>query len=223
MQDDDIRGAVRQFRGLWIPVEVLQDPRLNLTEKVLWADINSYTSPTMSYFKSRERIAEDFGVSERSITRAIKTLIATGWIAVIANDGRKRHFHAVQPRQCVSADATEWHGREDKVAPEPRQIVPHSNTVREQVSKTTESSVPTLESVQEYFIENGSSEGPAFFDYYSAANWQRKGGVKISDWKAAARNWIRNAPKFRKQRGGFDGGNFDPQAHYDFITTGQGG
>jgi len=220
MQHDEIRGEVRQFRGLWLPAEVLQDPRLNLIEKVLWADINSFTSPHMSYFKSRERIALDLGSSERSVTRAIKTLIATGWVVVIANDGRKRHFHAMQPRQCVSAEATEWLPKEDKLAPKPSQSVPHSRTDRTQVSKTTEFTAPTIEMVVEFFESHGSNEGPGFHDYYAAANWQRKGGVAISNWKAAARNWIRNAPQFKKRPVGFEGGNFSPEAHNDFITQG---
>jgi hypothetical protein len=221
MRDNEVHdGNVRQFRGLWIPVEVLQDDRLTLTDKVLWADINSYTSPTMSYFKARETIAEHLQVSERSVTRSLKNLIATGWVAVIANDGRKRHFHAMQPRQCVSAQATEWLVSQDKMAPEPSQSVPRSSTVREQVRTQERMSAPTMDAVREYFENQGGTEPDAFYDYFASQGWKRKNGQDIVDWKAAARNWMRNEHKFKKDRRGFNPEGFTPDGISDFIAHG---
>lgn len=49
---------------------------------------------------------------------------------------------------------------------------------------------PTLEEVRAYFIEKRFKSNPdAFFAYYEGSGWVRSRGVKIKDWKAAARTW----------------------------------
>jgi len=52
---------------------------------------------------------------------------------------------------------------------------------------------PDQESCTNYFIEKGQPiiESEKFFDYYTSNRWIT-GKVKMKDWKAAARNWIRN-------------------------------
>jgi hypothetical protein len=47
----------RQFKGIWIPVEVLELD-IPMTCKMLWGDIHSFSNRDgASYFKSNERIA----------------------------------------------------------------------------------------------------------------------------------------------------------------------
>lgn len=46
----------------------------------------------------------------------------------------------------------------------------------------------------EYFCElNRPDEAQKFFDYFSSNGWKVGGKAPMKDWKAAARNWIRNA------------------------------
>lgn len=49
-----------------------------------------------------------------------------------------------------------------------------------------------------YFREHGGTEIEAekFFDYYESNGWH-VGKQKMKDWRAAVRNWIRNANKFK--------------------------
>lgn len=51
-----------------------------------------------------------------------------------------------------------------------------------------------------YFREHGDeNEVENFFDYYEANGW-KVGKNPMKNWKAAVRNWIRNAKKFNKSK-----------------------
>jgi hypothetical protein len=57
---------------------------------------------------------------------------------------------------------------------------------------------PSLEYVKIYFDEKSVStlEAEKFFNYFESNGWLVGGRAKMKDWKAAARNWILNIPKF---------------------------
>jgi hypothetical protein len=57
---------------------------------------------------------------------------------------------------------------------------------------------PSLEYVKIYFDEKGITalEAEKFFNYFESNGWLVGGRAKMKDWKAAARNWILNIPKF---------------------------
>ena len=57
---------------------------------------------------------------------------------------------------------------------------------------------PTIENVKAYFLENNFPELEAikFFNYFSSNGWLVGGKTPMVNWKAAAQNWILNAPKF---------------------------
>jgi hypothetical protein len=52
---------------------------------------------------------------------------------------------------------------------------------------------PTIEQAKEYFTEKGyiESEAERFVDHFTANGW-KVGKSPMKDWKAAARNWMRN-------------------------------
>jgi hypothetical protein len=58
--------------------------------------------------------------------------------------------------------------------------------------------IPTIEELEQYFIEINSSklEANKMFDYFQSNGWKVGGRAPMKDWKAAARNWKRNARKF---------------------------
>ncbi len=58
--------------------------------------------------------------------------------------------------------------------------------------------VPSIENVKAYFLENNFPEIEAikFFNYFSSNGWLVGGKTPMVNWKAAAENWILNAPKF---------------------------
>jgi hypothetical protein len=57
---------------------------------------------------------------------------------------------------------------------------------------------PSLEHVTIYFLEKGQPQREAekFFNYFESNGWLVGGKAKMKDWKAAARNWMLNIPKF---------------------------
>lgn len=57
---------------------------------------------------------------------------------------------------------------------------------------------PSLNHIKIYFNEKGVSaiEAEKFFNYFESNGWLVGGRAKMKDWKAAARNWILNIPKF---------------------------
>ena len=61
--------------------------------------------------------------------------------------------------------------------------------------------IPTLDEVIEYLVlekNESQNEAEKFFDYYQANGW-RVGKNPMKDWKAAARNWLKNASNYNKQ------------------------
>ena len=213
MQHDTIPTEVRQFRGLWIPNEILELD-IPVIAKLLWADIHSFTGRDASFFKSNERIAKDYQCSQRTVSRSVTILKEHGLIDVVT-DGRLRKCRSrvdnlsMQVRQIGEADSTKClHSKQDR------------EQVREQFSSRAK---PTnRQEVYVYFVELGldSAEGDKFVDYYEANGWKQGRGKTIKDWKAAARNWQRNAKQWNKKSRGFDTGNFTTDGAIDFVTHG---
>jgi hypothetical protein len=57
---------------------------------------------------------------------------------------------------------------------------------------------PDIEHVKTYFQENNFPELEAqkFFNYFSSIGWLVGGKTPMTNWQAAAQNWMINAPKF---------------------------
>lgn len=212
MQHNKVHTEVRQFLGLWIPVEVL---RLDIspTEKLLWADIHSFTGRNASFFKSNARIAEEYGISERTASRSVSTLVERGLITS-ETDGRMRTLRSrldnvsMQPRQ-----------NGDPASPNCLHSITGESTKRKQISGAK----PTnRQDVYIFFNEMGLDSGEAdkFVDYYEANGWKQGRGKSIKDWKAAARNWNRNAKQWNNKPRGFNAGNFTTDGAIDFVTGG---
>lgn len=69
---------------------------------------------------------------------------------------------------------------------------------KKKVSKRGRDIPPDPEAVTEFFRSEGASAADArqFFNHHEAVGWKRGPGKPILDWKAAARTWISNIPKF---------------------------
>ncbi|PWE00586.1 hypothetical protein [Marinilabilia rubra] len=61
---------------------------------------------------------------------------------------------------------------------------------------------PPLQHIKIYFNEKRAPELEAekFFNHYEARNWLNNSFNPITNWKAAARNWIINIPKFNPRK-----------------------
>lgn len=72
----------RQFKGIWIPAHIWLHPELSAVDKVLLADIDSFTGNGKDFYKSNETIASELFVSIKSVTRSVKRLRGLGLIEV---------------------------------------------------------------------------------------------------------------------------------------------
>jgi DNA-binding transcriptional ArsR family regulator len=104
----------RQFKGVWITAEVWLDTRLTLVEKALMAEIDSFSGNGKTFHKSNETIQLEYGVSRPTVSKAIKKLLALGYIEMHF-DGRVRHLTCQADRKNVSGSPKEIYGQQEKI------------------------------------------------------------------------------------------------------------
>lgn len=80
----------RQFKGIWIPAVVWLDTRLTAVEKVLLAEIDSFSSRDQAYFKTNETISAELGCSQSTIKRGVAKLVELELVERTSFDGRRR-------------------------------------------------------------------------------------------------------------------------------------
>ena len=91
---------------------------------------------------------------------------------------------SITPEQAISALTTCYSkGGEEKKAD--KEVKPKASAKR--------FVKPELKQCMDYFAEKGSTvyEGEKMYDFYEANGW-RVGKNPMKDWKAAARNWMKN-------------------------------
>lgn len=81
----------RIVKGIWIPIEIWKDKNLTWNEKILFLEIDSYTSADKDCFFSNEYISELLGISETNANKTLSSLIKKGYVIKTKFDGRKRY------------------------------------------------------------------------------------------------------------------------------------
>ena len=81
----------RECKGIWIPIEIWEDDNLSWNEKILFLEIDSYTSHNKECFFSNQHIAELLKITETSASRVLSSLIEKGYVIRTSFDGRKRY------------------------------------------------------------------------------------------------------------------------------------
>ena len=80
----------RQTKGIWIPIEIWESKELTWNEKILFLEIDSFTSKEKDCYFSNEYIAKLLGVTENSANRILSSLISKGYVIKTSFDGRRR-------------------------------------------------------------------------------------------------------------------------------------
>lgn len=81
----------RDFKGICIPREIWLHPEISITEKALWAEIDSlYSEEHGGCYASNEYFSKIFGTNERNIRRYLENLKKFLLIEQVAFDGRTR-------------------------------------------------------------------------------------------------------------------------------------
>lgn len=81
----------RLVKGIWIPIEIWKDTNLSWNEKILFLEIDSFTSADKDCYISNEYIAQLLGVSETRANKILSSLISKGYVIKTSFDGRKRY------------------------------------------------------------------------------------------------------------------------------------
>ena len=84
----------RGFKGIWIPKEIWESPKLSLMEKVLFVEIDSLDNQR-GCFASNRYFADFFGVSPRQIATYVASLRAKGYVTVTVLNQNERTIRAV--------------------------------------------------------------------------------------------------------------------------------
>ena len=82
----------RQVKGIWIPIEIWKDKNLSWNEKILFLEIDSYTSNDVDCFFTNEYIAELLGVNITNASKTLSSLVDKGYVVRTRFDGRKRYI-----------------------------------------------------------------------------------------------------------------------------------
>ena len=85
----------RIIKGIWIPIEIWKMKQLDLVEKFLLAEIDSFMSSDKDCDILNATFAEKLGVSESKIVKSISKLKSLGLIMQTFFDGRKRHLKSL--------------------------------------------------------------------------------------------------------------------------------
>lgn len=80
----------RQVKGIWIPIEIWKDKNLTWNEKILFLEIDSYTSQDKDCFFSNEYISNLLGINETNANKVLSSLISKGYVVKTRFDGRHR-------------------------------------------------------------------------------------------------------------------------------------
>lgn len=81
----------REVKGIWIPIEIWKDRNLTWNEKILFLEIDSYTSSQKDCFFSSQYISELLGISETNANKTLSSLISKGYVIKTKFDGRRRY------------------------------------------------------------------------------------------------------------------------------------
>ena len=91
----DPERPVKQYKGVWLPKEILDSPDLTPTEKVLLAIIESLDDEEAGgCYASNEYLGNRLGVTEKMASWTISNLKKKGYLAQTKFDGRRRFIRS---------------------------------------------------------------------------------------------------------------------------------
>lgn len=89
----------------------MEDSTLTAVDKILLADIDSFTGQGSSFFKCNATIAKEQGCSISTVKRALSKLMDRGLVEQVSYDGRTRHLRSKMNREMdhpEPSDGSKW-------------------------------------------------------------------------------------------------------------------
>ena len=215
----------REFKGVWIPRDLYLNEELNWTEKLLILEIDCFSKNGMPCFISNEHLCKHLKVSASTVEKALKKTEDFGYISR-SHEVIHGHNRRILRMQTVINNGS----IPSKTTVDTRKKVRHNNTSKDTSNNTMNKGkpikIPNTQECYLYFaelgVENHYDEADAFKDWYDQTGWKLKGGNKIKDWKATARNWVRRQKKYQdgKVNKGFKQSNFNADNIKSFVAEG---
>jgi|TARA_R110000787_G_scaffold55416_1_gene127908 hypothetical protein len=114
-------GAImeRQFKGIWIPAHIWLRMDLTAIDKVLLADIDSFTGNGKLFYKSNATLTKELGVSESTVKRSVKTLSTLRLVELSGNTRKRLIRSLVNPDDSGHIGGNSVQDGSDKVQDEP--------------------------------------------------------------------------------------------------------
>ncbi len=85
-------GDNREFKGVWIPAEIWLTKSLTVMEKILLAEIDSFSNNELGCIAKNEYFAEFLGIKEAMVKRYLGNLKKLELIEQVSFDGRRREL-----------------------------------------------------------------------------------------------------------------------------------
>ena len=150
--------------------------------------------PRGSLVCGRKQLSEDLNLGEQTIRTLLTRLKSTSEITIKPTN-RFSIICIVNYDKYQSKLTNEITNEITNVQPAPNQHLTTSKECKNERSIYVAFQAPTIETVLEVIQDRG--EAAKFWDFYESKGWL-VGRTKMKDWRAAARNWLRNKDKFGK-------------------------
>ena len=201
--------------GFFIPDEYWKDKSLTIQEKILMAEIASFTKNGKDCFLSNESIGELLGVGPWRASIIVSSLIRKQRVRVAGFDGKKRYLALCKTQSQPLAKPKGRHCEKPKAAFSKTQSQPLAKPKDTIPTDTTYHSVaiidknynndakdfvpPTVAQVYDYVKDKGMKDPMGFAYYYvktqTANGWTRRQGnklVPVLNWKNNVNQWMPN-------------------------------
>jgi hypothetical protein len=142
-------------KGIWIPIEIIEDDNLDWLNKVLLSEIISYSKLPLGCIASNEKFGELLNIHRGNVSKRISYLVENEYIKIIVvNKSKNKSARTIIPHKDMSGNAQESKRiRTDNVADTHKGV-----SVNAQEGKRKRSSIKTpIISVKKTLIETDIS------------------------------------------------------------------
>ena len=142
-------------KGIWIPIEIIEDDNLDWLNKVLLSEIISYSKLPLGCIASNEKFGELLNIHRGNVSKRISYLVENEYIKIIViNKSKNKSMRTIIPHKDISGNAQEGERiRTDNVADTHKGVSDNA-----QRGKRKRSPIKTpITSVKKTFIETGIS------------------------------------------------------------------
>lgn len=187
-----------------IPKHIANDENLSLPAKIVYGVLFTRKNGQNEAWPSQKNIAESFGMSVRTVKRAVKDLVDKGLISSEQRGLRKSNMYALKCQRVTSRRVKSGTSGSDKMAlPIGKEQIEKNKGIKKSKKEKTTDELWT-EMIEPYMSKYAPSLIAAFTDYHRAKNhrgkkerWQMK---KVFDMGRSLATWKRNDDKWQHEK-----------------------